>query len=287
MEMSSSDLLDPSLLDFFANVAPVELDRHIAIWLQAMCERYRKTATTRWSNPELDKMDSHLLEASEEETLRQLYHVVSNRIDCNFDTTINLLEELPLLSGPVGRLIFQQVLMGIGIEGSALRCYTDTRALAGALSYYGQHHSFVDDGWGYFSNFENDAWVKSRYAQVVNAYPGILEEPWCRAIMYQLVDADKLTAECATDNQAQVYLFLWVDEYAYEYYYKTIVDHPLSYEDWVVQFHPDLPRMVERGALQISRDNVESIKSLIRSHLKGETLMIADIDGTLFSTLAP
>lgn len=175
MEMSSSDLLDPSLLDFLPMLR-LELDRHIAIWLQAMCERYRKTATTRWSNPELDKMDSHLLEASEEETLRQLYHVVSNRIDCNFDTTINLLEELPLLSGPVGRLIFQQVLMGIGIEGAALRC---TRILVPWRAPYhtmGEKRSFVDDNWGYFTNFKNDEWVKSRYAQAVNAYPGILEE---------------------------------------------------------------------------------------------------------------
>lgn len=287
MEMSSSNLLDPSFLDLFANAAPAELDRHIATWIQEMCVRYRKTAKTRWANPELDKMDSHLLEASDEEILRQLYHVVSNRMDCDFDTTIEVLEDLPLLSGPVGRLIFQQVLMGIGIEGAALRCYTDTRALAGALSYYGQHHSFVDDGWGYFSNFENDAWVKSRYAQVVNAYPGILEEPWCRAIMYQLVDADKLTAECATDNQAQVYLFLWRDDDAYQYYYKDLVEHPLSYEEWVAQFHPDLPRMVEQGALEISAYNIESIKSLIRSHLKGETLTMADIDGTLFSSLTP
>lgn len=287
MEMSSSNLLDPSFLDLFANAAPAELDLHIATWIQEMCVRYRKTAKTRWANPELDKMDSHLLEDSDEEILRQLYHVVSNRMDCDFDTTIEVLEDLPLLSGPVGRLIFQQVLMGIGIEGAALRCYTDTRALAGALSYYGQHHSFVDDGWGYFSNFENDAWVKSRYAQVVNAYPGILEEPWCRAIMYQLVDADKLTAECATDNQAQVYLFLWRDDDAYQYYYKDLVEHPLSYEEWVAQFHPDLPRMVEQGALEISAYNIESIKSLIRSHLKGETLTMADIDGTLFSPLTP
>jgi hypothetical protein len=59
----------------------------------------------------------------------------------------------------------------------------------------------------------------------------------------------------------------------------------LSYEDWVAQFHPDLPGMAERGALEITAANIESIKSLIRSHLKGETLTMADIDGTLFSPL--
>lgn len=69
MEMSSSDLLDPSLLDFFCQCCACRTGPTYCDMATSNASVIVKLQRLGGRIPELDKMDSHLLEAFEEETL--------------------------------------------------------------------------------------------------------------------------------------------------------------------------------------------------------------------------